>query len=178
MLNQILASTREEIFNTYRLLTDRYAPLAHFLKDIHAPALGPLAPALEFVLNAQLRKQFENGSPDAERVKSLIAEAHAAGVALENDTLAYVVKGHFDRLSGELFKSPEDLELLQKVSRSAALLPLLPSGVNLWKAQNIYDQLRGKVLPGMEDRGDEKSKMWTETFRTLGEQLGFRVRHD
>ena len=81
MLNQILATTREEIHNTYRLLTDRYAPLTHFLNDIHAPPLDPLAPALEFVLNAELRKQFENGPPDAERVKSLLAEAQATGRA-------------------------------------------------------------------------------------------------
>ena len=49
-------ATREEIHNTYRLLTDRFAPLTHFLKDIHAPALGPLAPASEFVLNCPVTK--------------------------------------------------------------------------------------------------------------------------
>ena len=69
---------------------------------------------------------MKTATPDAERVKSLIAEAQAANAAFETYTLAYVVKKHFDRLSGEFFKSPEDLELLQKFSRSAALLPLLP----------------------------------------------------
>jgi alpha-amylase/alpha-mannosidase (GH57 family) len=178
VLNQILAATRDDIYNTYRLLTDRFAPLTHFLKDIHLPPLNSLAPAAEFVINAQLRKQFENGQIDPERVKNLITEAQMNNAVLETDLLAYVVKKYFDRMSDELFKSPEDLELLQKLSRSAALLPLLPFGVNLWKAQNIYDRLRGKVLLQMEERGDEKSKMWMETFRTLGEQLGFRVQRD
>ncbi len=75
VLNQILAATRDEIHNTYRLLTDRYAPLTRFLDDIHVPPLNSLAPATEFVLNNELRHQFENGHADAERVKSLIAEA-------------------------------------------------------------------------------------------------------
>ena len=47
VLNQILATTRDEIHNTYRLLTDRYAPLTHFLNDIHAQPLSSLAPAAE-----------------------------------------------------------------------------------------------------------------------------------
>jgi hypothetical protein len=49
VLNQILAATRDEIHNTYRLLTDRYAPLTRFLNDIHVPPLNSLAPATEFV---------------------------------------------------------------------------------------------------------------------------------
>ncbi len=178
VLNQILAATRDEIHNTYRLLTDRYAPLARFLNDIHAPPLNSLAPATEFVLNADLRKQFENGHLDAERVKSLLAEARVVNVSLETDTLAFAVKRHFDSLGDELFKAPEDPDVLQRFSNSAALLPLLPFGVNLWKAQNIYDQLQARILPGMKGRGDENSKVWTEKFLTLGERLGFHIQRD
>ncbi|HEY3931552.1 MAG TPA: DUF3536 domain-containing protein [Verrucomicrobiae bacterium] len=178
VLNQILAATRDEIHNTYRLLTDRYAPLTHFLADIHAPPLNSLAPATEFVLNAELRKQFENGHLDAERVKSLLAEAKTASVPLENDMLAFAVKKHFDRLGDELFKSPEDADMLQRFTNSAALIQALPFGVNLWKAQNIYDQLVAKILPEMKNRSDEKSRAWTEKFLTLGEQLGFHVQRD
>ena len=175
VLNQILAATRDEIHNTYRLLTDRYAPLTRFLADIHVPPLNSLAPATEFVLNADLRKQFENGHLDGERVKSLIAEARAVKIPLETDSLAFVVKKHLDRLSDEFFKSPEDFDLLQRFANSAALLAVLPFGVNLWKPQNAYDQLQAKVLPEMKSRADEKSKTWIEKFLALGEQLGFHV---
>jgi len=178
VLNQILATTRDEIHNTYRLLTDRYATLTRFLNNIHAPPLNSLAPATEFVINADLRKQFENGSLDAERVKSLVAEARALNVPLETDALAYAVKKYLDRLSDELFKSPEDFDLLQRFTNSATLIPLLPFQVNLWKPQNIYDQLFAKVFPEMKNRSDEKSKAWTEKFLALGEQLGFHIQHD
>ena len=56
VLNQILATTRDDIYNTYHLLTDRYAPLTRFLNDIHVPPLNSLAPAMEFVLNAESAK--------------------------------------------------------------------------------------------------------------------------
>jgi hypothetical protein len=178
VLNQILATTRDEIHNTYRLLTDRYAPLTHFLNDIHAQPLNSLAPATEFVLNADLRKQFENGHLDSERVKSLLAEAQTSKATLDTAALAFTVKKHLDRLSEELFKSPEDLDVLQRFANSAALLPALPMTVNLWKPQNIYDQLLSKVLPEVKNRPDEKSKAWVEKFVTLGEQLGFHIQRD
>ena len=178
VLHQILGATREDIYNTYKSLTDRYAPLIRFLNDIHVPPLNALAPAAEFVLNAELRRQFENGPPDPERVRSLIAQVTEAHASIEENALAFAVKIHLDRLSDELIKSPDDLELLQRFSNSAALLPLLPLTVNIWKAQNVYDQLRARVLPEIKERPDEKSKLWAEKFIKLGEQLGFHVQQN
>jgi hypothetical protein len=175
VLNQILSTTRDDIYNTYKSLTDRYAPLTRFLNDIHVAPLNALAPAAEFVINAELRKQFENGATDPERVRSLIALANNSHATLEIDALGFAVKRHFDHLSDELFKAPENLDVLQRLSNSAALLPALPLQVNLWKPQNIYDQLHAKVLPEMKKLKDEKSKQWTEKFLALGEQLGFHI---
>ena len=175
VLTQILSATREDIYNAYKSLTDRYAPLANFLNDIHMPALHSLAPAVEFVINAELQKQFENGHPDMERVKSLVAQAKNTNAIIEKDALAYVVKKHFDRISEELRKSPDDLDLLQRFSSSASLLAVIPAQVNLWKAQNIYDQLRATVLPHIEERVNGKASVWTDKFLTLGEQLGFHI---
>jgi len=175
VLNQILTTTREDIYNAYKSITDRYAPLAHFLNDIHMPSLESLAPAVEFVINAELQKQFENGHPDAERVRLLVEEARRTNARIEESVLAFAVKKHFDRLSEELLKSPYDLDLLQRLCISTSLLPVLPRTVNLWKAQNIYDQLRGTVLPGLEQRVNGKAEAWKDKFMTLGEQLGFHI---
>jgi alpha-amylase/alpha-mannosidase (GH57 family) len=175
VLNQILAATREDIYNSYKSLTDRYAPLAHFLNDVHMPSLEALAPAVEFVINAELQKQFENGHPDGERVRLLLEDARMTKARIEEDRLAFAAKKHFDRLSEELLKSPEDMELLQRFSSSAALLPILPRRVNLWKAQNVYDQLRATVLPRLDEPVNGKAEAWKEKFLTLGEQLGFHI---
>lgn len=175
ILNQILTATREEIHNTYRLLTDRYAPLTRFLNDLRVPPLNALAPATEFVLNSELRKQFDNGHADLERVKSLLTEVKAANAQLDADTLAFAVKKHLDHLSEEILKSPENFDVLQRFATSAGLTRQMPVRINLWKPQNTYDQLLAKVLPEMQKRGDEKSKAWVEKFALLGEQLGFHV---
>jgi hypothetical protein len=175
VLNQILAATRDEIHNTYRLLTDRYAPLTRFLADSHAPRLNALAAATEFVLNSDLRKQFENGHLDAERIKSLLAEGRTNQINLDAANLSYAIKSHFDRLSDELIKAPDDPGVLQRFLESAGLIHVLPFGINLWKAQNAYDRIRTGHLAEVEKRDDDKSKSWLEKFNALGLHLGFRV---
>ncbi len=175
VLTQILAATRDEIHNTYRLLTDRYAPLSRFLEDLHVPPLNALAPATEFVLNSELRRQFDNGHVDPERVQSLLNELRSAKATVDGNTLTYAVRKHLDQLSDELLKSPEDPELLQRLCASAGLLGTLPFQVNVWKPQNTYDRLRATHLPDMQTRDDEKSKTWVKYFLTLGQQLGFQV---
>ncbi|MGH7979270.1 MAG: DUF3536 domain-containing protein, partial [Limisphaerales bacterium] len=175
VLNQILTTTREDIYNAYKSLTDRYAPLAHFLTDIHMPSLESLAPAVEFVINAELQKQFDNGHPDAERVRLLVEEARKTNARIEEKLLGFAVKKHFDQLSEEFLKTPEDLDLLQRLCNSASLLPILPRTVNLWKAQNIYDRVRATVAPSLEDHGNGKAEAWKEKFLNLGEQLGFHI---
>lgn len=177
-LNQILAATRDEIHNTYRLITDRCAPMMRFLADLHAPAPKVLEVAMELVLNAELRRQFEGDNLDLERVRSLLAECEATKVALETDTLSYALKGHMDRVTDQLVKTPEDGALLQRLLSAASLIRTLPFEVSLWKPQNIYFSMINTSLSEMRQRafvGDEGAKAWVENFLLLGEQLGFRV---
>jgi hypothetical protein len=175
VLKQILAATRDEIHNTYRLLTDRYAQLVRFLADIHVPTLNALAPATEFVINSELCRQFDNGHPDTERIKSLMTEAKTINVHLDINALSFAIQQHMDRLSEEFLKNPEDLELLQRFSNSAAVVHDLPVQANFWKAQNAYDRTQTSTLPKMQEKDDEKSRSWIETFFTLGDLLGFHV---
>jgi alpha-amylase/alpha-mannosidase (GH57 family) len=178
VLDQILAATRNEIHNTYRLLTDRHAPLLRFLADLRVPALRPLEVAMEFVINSELRRQFESETMDLERVHSLLSEAEATGANLEVDSLAYALKARVDRLSDLLVKTPEDLAVLQRFIDAAELARLLPFEVNLWKPQNTYYRMSIVTLPDIGRRaeeGDRSAQAWKEAFATLGLSLGFHI---
>jgi alpha-amylase/alpha-mannosidase (GH57 family) len=179
VLNQILAATRDEIHNAFRLITDHYAPLARFLADVRAPSLQSLGLAMGFVLNSELRRQFENGHLDIERVKTLVEEGRAAKITFDAPTLAYAVKLHLDRLADQFLKSPGDLEVLQRFSDSVGLARELPfEEINLWRPQNTFHGMLATTLPETRNRADDKSKVWVEKFFQLGERLGFRVQRD
>jgi alpha-amylase/alpha-mannosidase (GH57 family) len=173
VLSQILKTTREEIHNTYRLLTDRYAPLTRFLADLQAPSLNALVPASEFVLNSELRKQFENGHLEPERVRSLLAEGETGKIPLDHANLAFAAKLHLDRLSEEWTSKPTDLNVLDRLLTAASLIQSLPCQLNLWKPQNTYYTIATTTRTLMAGQGDEGSRAWIEKFEALGAKLGF-----
>ncbi|HZM01873.1 MAG TPA: DUF3536 domain-containing protein [Candidatus Saccharimonadales bacterium] len=176
ILNQILAAPHDDIHHTFRLLTDRYAPLMRFLADIHAPMLKPLQSAMEVVLNSELRRQFDSDSPDFERVRSLLGECDATKTPLDGERLAYSLKRHLEHLSSQFLRLPDDLTLLSQLVNAADLSHLVPFETNLWKPQNIYYEMAHDVLPVMQKKaaaGEERAKIWVERFSALGKNLGF-----
>jgi alpha-amylase/alpha-mannosidase (GH57 family) len=178
VLTQILAATSDEILSTYRLITDRHAPLMRFLADLRTSPLKGLGLAMEVVLNSELQRQFEGDDLDLERVRNLLAECAATKVALETDVLAYALKKHLDRLSDQLRKSPEDPDALQRLVNATDLVAHGHFEVNLWKPQNTYYDLLTQVLPATQTRasdGDKSAQAWVDTFLALGGKLGFRM---
>jgi hypothetical protein len=69
------------------------------------------------------------------------------------------------------------VELLEPLSELLDILTGLPSGMNLWKAQNtffaLWGKMREKVAASAE--GDEQAQRWLEDFRILGQKLGLRI---
>ena len=178
ILNQILASTRDDVHNTYRLITDRYTPLLRFLADIRAPAPKALEMAMEFVLNSELRRQFESDAMNTERVMALLAESERDTIPLDGATLAYALKRHLDHLADQFANAPEDLTLLQRFEAAASLVRVVPFEVNLWKPQNTYHNMVRTVQAAMLKRiaeGDESAPVWLQHFALLGDQLGFQA---
>ena len=176
VLDQILANPREEIFGTLRHITEYYAPLRRFMADLRSPQLKTLSMAAEIVLNAELRRQFENDSLDAERIKNLLAECAASKVPMYNEDLAYAFKEHFDRISNRFVTGYREMDCLQHFLEAAELTYVVPFKINLWKPQNTYNDVMVAALPEMRNcaaGGNEQARQWTEKFLQLGEKLGF-----
>jgi hypothetical protein len=133
-----------------------------------------LAPAIEFVINSELRKQFENGSLDVERVKSLLAEGQTNKIDLDRPNLAFAVKGYLDRLSHEWYGKREEVDLVQRLLNAASLIHSLPVEINLWTPQNTYYGIATALQSEMASRTDDKARVWREKFEALGKELGFR----
>jgi hypothetical protein len=68
---------------------------------------------------------------------------------------------------------------MQTLEGLAELVMPLPLGLNLWKVQNTWWELRKRVLPEFAARaraGDAAAEKWLAQFQALGVQLGFAVK--
>jgi hypothetical protein len=130
----------------------------------------------EFVVNGNLRREFEADDWDVDRIRMLLETSRAEGVALDGAGLAYVIRKNLEHQFGRLLQAPTDLGLLQKVETMLSLVAELTFEVNLWRAQNVYYHLLQTVYPSLKENEDEESRVWIERFQGLGERLGFAVR--
>ena len=68
-----------------------------------------LKTAVDYVLNCDLRRQFEAEDADPARVRALVEQAQAGNVELQRDVLGYAIKGQLDRRLERLVRSPDDV---------------------------------------------------------------------
>jgi alpha-amylase/alpha-mannosidase (GH57 family) len=178
VLQQVLVATGQDIEGHYRQLADQHTPLMRFLKDIGAPLPLALRTAVDFVLNCDLRRQFETEDTDPARVRGLVEQIQTGSVELQRDALAYAIKANLDRRLERLVSSPDDAPRLARTADLAEVVNSLGLEVNLWKTQNLCFQMIKSVAPERRvkaEQGDGAAAEWLRHFHKLAEQLGFKA---
>jgi hypothetical protein len=152
--------------------------MMRFLKDVGMPAPQALYAAAEIVLNASLRRAFENEDLDPDAIEELLEEARVEGITVDSDVLEYTYRKNLERMADLFLNNPTDLTVLKKLEIAVDLVSVLPFQVNLWKIQNcfyeivqrLYAEFKGKAEQGSAEAGE-----WLEHFRRLGQRLYIRV---
>ena len=146
-----------------------HASLLHFLTESGIAAPPALALAAGYALNANLRRALEAEEFDGSQVLGLLELAQSDQVTLDITQLSYVagqrMKKAMTRLelavAGEL-----PAEMAISSARSIAeCLRVMPFEVNLWQAQNTWNDL---LQRGTLDLWDEEL---CAGFRKLGQAL-------
>ena len=178
ILSIILESNLANAEGVYRQVYEDNAPLLLFLKNIAVPVPRALAAAAEYVLNATLKREFEESSLNLSRIQNLVDAAKMHGVALEGPMLELTIRNRMERIAEGLGKLPGDLDLLRELDALANLLPLFPFEVNLRIVQNIFFRILREVFPVLQKKARRRYKtavQWTTLFKSLGDKLGVRT---
>jgi len=178
-LNLVMQSAISEAEAAYRQLYETHAPMMRFITDLNVPPPRAFSMAAEFALNSSLRAAFEDPeSLDLARVKTLLDEARRDDIALDGETLGFVMRRAIRRLSGMLLEDPDDIELMKTLEASVGLARSLPFEVNVWRTQNNYYHMLQNIYPEWvrkSSQGDPVAKDWIEHFVGLGRNLSVRV---
>jgi alpha-amylase/alpha-mannosidase (GH57 family) len=177
ILDIILESTLSDAVSVYRQVYENNAPLLRFLKDLNIPAPGAIQTAAEHVLNASMRKAFEDEELRLETIEMILNSAGLEGVSLDAAGLEMAVRRRAERMAEALVARSESVALLQALDSVVSFLQTLPFEVNLRKVQDTYYALLKKVYPGFQERAkkEKKARNWVKVFRSLGEKLMVRV---
>jgi alpha-amylase/alpha-mannosidase (GH57 family) len=178
ILNEILASTRDDLENRFRLITERYEPLMKFLQTSGVPLPAALQSASDFVLHADLWKQIQAENLDFERLGNILQEARTRVGRVLDDDIRYAFMTRMEKMIKELPAHQEDIHRVRSLAQIAELAMPLSLGLDVWRVQNSYWEILQKQVPEIRARaeqGDEKAVEWINEFALLGERVGFAV---
>jgi hypothetical protein len=175
-VDEILASTREDLENRNRLVAEQYTPLIRFLEDLGTPLPAGLKTAVDFVIHVDLIKQFESDETNLERLTALLDEATHRKVQVWDDQLQHAVSKKLERVVEKLKEVPGDGEFAEHAARLGGIIRTLPIDPNLWRVRNTYWKMLHSTLPKYRDKaakGDETAALWVRHFLALGDHLNF-----
>lgn len=178
VLYRLLQSSVRRAEEAYRRVYQDNTPLTRFLVAQDLPLPRAFTLAAEFVVNHDIRAQFDAEDIDIELAGELVADAAALKIPLDREGLAYALKRTLERLASRLAEQPADLHTLETLARAATLARSLPLAVDLWKVQNLYYEMLASVYREQNVRaqaGAPDALRWIELFRTIGAQLGVAV---
>jgi hypothetical protein len=169
ILAQVLDTNVQALEVSFRQVYETQAPAMLFLLGLDTPLPPAFKLAAEYVINLDLRRQFERDEPDLARVQRLLADATTWGVTLDAAVLGYALRGTVARLVGRLRADPGDTAAMRLADAVLDLVESLPFGVEFWPAQNDFEHLLRTEYPVRSDLA------WRREFAVLGRKLRVRV---
>jgi hypothetical protein len=177
ILRRILDSTLAEADSVYRQLYEHHVPLMRFITDLGVPLPRALHTAAEFVVNADLGRDFRDDA-EVQHVRGLLRTARTWHLDLDATGLAYTLERTLDTLAESLAARPADLARLERFEQMVAVARTLPFEVKLWTPQNVAYEMLQTSYPffrGRAEQGDAEALKWVERFRAVAEHVGVRI---
>jgi alpha-amylase/alpha-mannosidase (GH57 family) len=173
ILNAILNQTISEMEDSLRKIYEDHASLLHFLTESGMTAPPALATAARFAINASLRRCIEADAFDAVEIESLLTRAERDQIPLDAPLLSYTagqrMKRAMIRLEDSIADDPATRDALSTALDIAAATHKMPFEVNIWQAQNIWnDLLRRSDI-------NNWSEEWKDGFKKLGAAMNIQV---
>ena len=174
ILQIILNQTLSELESSLTRIYDEHSTLLDFLAETKVAAPPALALTARFAINAGLRRALEAETFNSTEISRLLRRAEVDHVTLDNSLLSFTADRRMKRAMVRLEaaaeqQSPQNLPILYETLALAESLRSLPMEINLWQAQNIWNDLLR--------RSDATywSREWREGFRKVGLALNIAV---
>ncbi|MFN2441397.1 MAG: DUF3536 domain-containing protein [Thermoanaerobaculia bacterium] len=160
-----------------RELYERYVPLMRFHAELGIPLPRILRVAVEFAFNMHLRRLLDKENPPIAQLRSILQEVRTEKIELDHATLSFPLQRELAAAVDELVEDPRSVASVRRLDHLLEIASLLPFGIDLWKAQNVFFHLLQVVMPEFIDRtgnGEDQARIWLRHFRSIGNRLSVR----
>jgi alpha-amylase/alpha-mannosidase (GH57 family) len=178
VLNQIMQTTLQEIENSFRQIYEHNYHMMNLMNNAQAPLPSVFKTTVEFILNADIRRLFEDEHVNLDDLQRLTEEVERWSVKLDPDRVGYVITKKMNVLMNQLLINPRNTERLRYILEIFKQLKKLPLNFDIWMIQNLYFSVGDKYLKEMQkaaNLGDASSSKWLTFFSELGNELEIKA---
>ena len=175
ILRSILNQTVGEMEDSLRKIYEDHASLLRFLTESGMNPPPALALASSFAINSSLRRAIEADPFDPEVIADLLTRGANDQVTLDSANLAFAAGQRMKRAMVKLEAAAESapphiaLAALQEAVAVADIIRFMPFEVNIWQAQNIWNDLLRRI------DNDYISEEYKKDFKRLGTAMNIAV---
>jgi len=178
VMGYILEGTLAEIEQVFRQLYEHQYPPMRFLTEMGNPLPKAFKDAAEFILNTDLRRALTADELNVSHIENLVSNSRIWGSELDSEGHGYLLQQTLTRMMGDVFDSPDDESLLERLTAAVDLSCHLPFTPDLGQVQTLYYRMLPKARSDRKVRaeaGDEAAKGWLDRFDALGVRLKVRT---
>ena len=173
IIDQILEFTYTEVESSYRRIFENCHAIMNFITGLRVPVPKFLLVAAEVITNLDLRRLFESGDPDIEKLESLIQVTRFLQLDIDREMVGFRATAWINGAMAALQERPS-LELASKIGTVLRLLASLEVPLDLWLAQNIFFSLGEPLqeeMPSTTTDEEQAGQLWKEAMGELARQL-------
>jgi len=173
IVQTILTQTLSEMEDSLRKIYEDHASLLDFLTETGMAPPPALEVAANYAINSSLRRALTVDPFDSEAIETLLTRAESEHINLNTQELSYAggqcMKRAMVRLEASAAGDITGNGALTNAVLIAETLRKFPFEVNLWQAQNIWNDLLR--------RSDKNywTDIWKDGFKRLGEAMHIKV---
>lgn len=178
ILDEVLRTTMEQIEGSFMEIYEQHYPLMQLQKELPVRLPKVLSTVVEFVLSHEMCQEIEREPLNLKRIQVLAWELKRWAFARDRDGMSVVTSARLTVLMHQLSQKSDDALFIENIVALLNILNTLRFDVNLWKAQNIFFDLKLTCYADKKKKaqqGDSSSARWVSAFELLGEFLGVAV---
>jgi alpha-amylase/alpha-mannosidase (GH57 family) len=178
VFNQIMQKTLHKMENSFRQIYEHNYHMMNLTNHANAPLPAVFKTTVEFILNADLRKLFEEEHINLDELERLAEEVERWAVKLEEEALGFVITKRMNAIMKIFSSNPRNTERLKYILEIFKQLKKLPMKIDRWIIQNMYffiGQTHFREVQAMASRGDISAQKWVKYFKELGDELEVHI---
>ncbi|MBC8413841.1 DUF3536 domain-containing protein [bacterium] len=179
VLDQLLALTFEGVEIAYRYIYEEHYSIMSFYHSLQQRVPKQYMAAVEYILNSDLQKIFEDNVIDVDKLRKLIDEYRRWPVRFDATTIGFVAGTWLNNTMKHLNENPGSTEVLEMLNHTLETTASLSLTLDLWKAQNLYFSVSKKnFCESMQlwaAADNTEAKQWIENLQRLGYYLHIQV---